>query len=152
MTPARPGWLTDDEYAFIYARVPRICADAVILDPRGRVLLTWRTIAPWKDLWQLPGGGVRLGESLEAALTRIVAEEVGLRVVEPPRLLGAIEFIEDGRPHVVSAVHRVVVADGAPRASWQGADPTWFETIPADTVAQQRRFLDDAIRAGRLRP
>lgn len=52
---------------------------AVILDD-DRVLLVKRGQEPLKGTWNLPGGVVELGETLEAALGREVLEETGLRV------------------------------------------------------------------------
>jgi 8-oxo-dGTP diphosphatase len=54
---------------------------AVIRDKEGRILLARR--APGQHLeghWELPGGKVEPGESLEAALQRELLEELGLAV------------------------------------------------------------------------
>jgi 8-oxo-dGTP diphosphatase len=55
---------------------PRIRVSA-ILRWRGRILLL-RHEKPTGEVWLLPGGGVRLGESLIAALRRELWEETGL--------------------------------------------------------------------------
>lgn len=71
-----------------------------------KVLLVQRAHAPFKGLWSLPGGRVRFGERLEAAVRREVEEETGIAL---PRyafycLHEAIET-ESGI-HAVIAVHR----------------------------------------------
>ncbi len=53
---------------------------AVIVDDRERVLLTRRAIAPFRDLWVMPGGKIDLGEPMIRALHREVREEVGIEV------------------------------------------------------------------------
>lgn len=53
---------------------------AVIVDDRERVLLTRRAVAPFRDLWVMPGGKIDLGEPMIRALHREVREEVGLEV------------------------------------------------------------------------
>jgi ADP-ribose pyrophosphatase YjhB (NUDIX family) len=55
---------------------PRIRVSA-ILRWQGRILLI-RHVKPSGEVWLLPGGGVRLGESLLVALRRELQEETGL--------------------------------------------------------------------------
>lgn len=54
---------------------------AVIVDERERVLLTRRSIPPFKNMWVMPGGKIDLGEPILTALKREVDEEVGLEIV-----------------------------------------------------------------------
>ena len=56
---------------------------ALIRDAAGRILITQRKAdKEWAPLkWEIPGGGVRAGETSEQAVLREVAEETGLRFV-----------------------------------------------------------------------
>ena len=77
-----------------YPEHPRIGVGAVILD-QGRVLLVRRGRPPGAGKWSLPGGLVRLGETLHAAVGREVAEECGL-TVSVVGLAGLVErVVED---------------------------------------------------------
>jgi 8-oxo-dGTP diphosphatase len=51
----------------------------LVRDDEGRVLLLKHTYRPGRP-WGLPGGGLRLGESLEDCIRREVREEANLRV------------------------------------------------------------------------
>lgn len=53
---------------------------ALIRDEKGRILITQRKAdKEWAPLkWEIPGGGVRAGETSEQAVLREVAEETGL--------------------------------------------------------------------------
>jgi ADP-ribose pyrophosphatase YjhB (NUDIX family) len=50
----------------------------------GRVVLVKRAHEPLKGMWNLPGGGLELGETLVAACAREVQEETGLAVEVGP--------------------------------------------------------------------
>jgi 8-oxo-dGTP diphosphatase len=64
----------------------RLAAYAVIVDDHDRALLAlWNEMS--EPLWTLPGGGVELDETVEAAAVREVREETGYDV-ELGRILG----------------------------------------------------------------
>lgn len=65
---------------------------AVVIDGEC-VLLVRRGQEPLMGEWSLPGGVVELGESLEEAIVREVAEETGL-AVRPERVLKSLDRIE----------------------------------------------------------
>lgn len=68
---------------------------AVIVDEEERVLLTRRSIPPFKDLWVMPGGKIDLGEPLLDALKREVREEVGIEV-DVDDLIDVFEHVTPG--------------------------------------------------------
>ena len=66
-----------------YPERPIVGVGAVIVD-EGKVVLIRRTHEPLQGQWSLPGGMVEIGETLEAALMREMAEETGLTVKVGP--------------------------------------------------------------------
>jgi 8-oxo-dGTP diphosphatase len=78
---------------------PFVGVGAVVLDHRGRVLLARRGHEPLMGEWSLPGGGVELGETLEAAVVREVLEETGLAVEVGPvvEVFDRVDHASDGR-------------------------------------------------------
>lgn len=68
---------------------------AVIVDEQERVLLTRRSIPPFKGMWVMPGGKIDLGEPILTALRREVDEEVGLDV-EVGELIDVFEHVTPG--------------------------------------------------------
>lgn len=86
---AAPGgrWLDGHEYRCsacgfrFFQNVATACG--VLVEARGRFLFLERAREPSKGLWGLPGGFVDPGESVEEALAREVAEEIGGRLAGP---------------------------------------------------------------------
>lgn len=62
-----------------YPESPRVGVGAVVVR-EGRVLLVRRGVPPSMGLWAIPGGGLRLGESLREGAEREVFEETGIRI------------------------------------------------------------------------
>ncbi|MHB1317793.1 MAG: NUDIX domain-containing protein [Anaerolineae bacterium] len=71
---------------------PEPTVGALVFDPDGRLLLM--RSHKWLGQYVMPGGHVELGESLEAALRREIAEETGLTIYDIA-FLGMQEFIYD---------------------------------------------------------
>lgn len=72
---------------------------AILLDRDGRIALVRHT---YLDQWYLPGGGVKKGESIDAALFRELAEEVGLTGARIERVLGVYHSRREGKDdHIV---------------------------------------------------
>jgi mutator protein MutT len=92
---------------------------AVVFDA-GCVLLVRRAKAPLAGEWSLPGGAVELGETLEQAVVREVAEESGLRVT-PLQVLKAFDYIDrdaEGR----ARFHYVLIDFLCRVEPWEGKD------------------------------
>jgi len=93
------------------------------------VLLVLRAAEPKQGHWALPGGTVELGETVEQALVREVAEEVGC-LVEPRCLLGMMDLISRD-PHDCIQFHFVLLhylcthVSGEIRAGSDASDARW---------------------------
>jgi 8-oxo-dGTP diphosphatase len=106
-------------------RAPRIRV-CLLLRWQDRVLLC-RQEKPGKEYWLLPGGGVEAGETLEEALHRELAEELGFE--DSLQLEGPIAVAEsiapDWKPDAKHVVHIVFGADLSYRSleDLEGSDP-----------------------------
>lgn len=69
---------------------------AVIVDDADRVVLTRRSIPPFRGLWVMPGGKIDLGEPIARAVSREVREEIGIDVVVGP-LVDVFEHLTPGQ-------------------------------------------------------
>jgi ADP-ribose pyrophosphatase YjhB (NUDIX family) len=114
-------------------------AFAIIFDEEAQVLLCHRTD---KDLWNLPGGRVELGESPWDTVIREVHEEVGLQV-RVERLLGVYAVPERGD---LVFNFLCVQTGGALTCSAEADGIGWFkqDSLPANTVRRHVERIVDA--------
>ena len=68
---------------FTYYVNPPVSVVAVLKNPQNEILLTKRKYDPGKGLFDLPGGFVEEGETLEQALIREIEEELNLKISNP---------------------------------------------------------------------
>ncbi|HTQ41620.1 MAG TPA: NUDIX domain-containing protein [Polyangiaceae bacterium] len=138
---------------------PEVVVGAVVLDPRGRVLLVRRGRPPGAGSWSLPGGHVEAGESLAAAIVREVLEETAVhaRVV---CALGVVPVAREGYAYSIHE-HLLVPLDpttAEPRAGDDAVDARWVDPREAavamglrhDAQAVVARGLAEARRRGLL--
>jgi ADP-ribose pyrophosphatase YjhB (NUDIX family) len=105
-------------------------ANAAIFDDEGARLLLVQRAGTGK--WQLPGGHMEVGESIEEACRREVREEIGLDV-EPVHLIGVysspgeITVYPDGtRNQGVTLLFRCDVRGGEERPGAESSDSGFF--------------------------
>src|SRR5947207_6378786 len=114
-----------------------------------KVLLIERALEPFKGKWALPGGFVRVDETLEEAARRELEEEAGLKDVFLEQLytFGAVD--RDPRERVVSVAHYALVklSDHRVKASSDAHRAAWFEVSDTPELA----FDHDQIVATALR-
>jgi 8-oxo-dGTP diphosphatase len=102
-----------------------------------KVLLIQRDLKPFEGKWALPGGFVRVEESLEDAARRELAEETGLRDIFLEQLYTFGAPDRDPRERVVSVAYYALVslADHKPKAATDARQAAWFSVDDAPDLA-----------------
>lgn len=102
-----------------------------------KVLFIERGLAPFKGQWAIPGGFVRVDETLDEAARRELEEETGLRSVFLEQLYTFGEVKRDPRERVVSVAYYALVklADARTRAATDAADAQWFQVSEPPKLA-----------------
>lgn len=111
---------------------PAVTTDIVIFTVRDKslqVLLIKRGLDPFKGKWALPGGFLKMGESLDTCASRELAEEAGLEGVYLEQLytFGAVD--RDPRERVVSVAYFALIpSDNVTlHAGTDADDASWFK-------------------------
>lgn len=113
---------------------PAVTTDSVVFGFDGRelhLLLIERGGEPYKGCWALPGGFVRMNETVEEGAMRELAEETNVRDVflEQYHVFSSVD--RDPRERVITVAfialvrksdYRLLAGDDAARASWFLAD------------------------------
>lgn len=132
--------------ARLYWKITRprtIGVRAVLVDDDNRVALVRHT---YTDQWYLPGGGVKKGESIEAALLRELEEEIAIKNPRIERVLGVYHSRREAKDdHIVIFAART----GRGASKMQRADlmeikeANWFplDDIPATASAATARRI-----------
>lgn len=102
-----------------------------------KVLLIQRALEPFKGRWALPGGFVRVDETLDNAARRELEEETGLKNVFLEQLYSFGKMDRDPRERVVSVAYYALVklSDHRAKAATDAANARWFPVSKIPKVA-----------------
>ena len=114
---------------------------AIVIDEVGKVLLVRHT---YGEGWYLPGGGVRRGEALEAAVRRELWEETGLTGDYGVAIHGTFRNTREFKKDTIS-VHVVHVPTVRPTANPEIAEQRYFDVtaLPPDVSPGTRRRIEE---------
>ncbi len=117
-------------YTYQYPH-PAVTTDIVIFSVRDnalQVLLINRGAEPFKGSWALPGGFVRIDESLDECAKRELHEEAGLEDVYLEQLYSFGKIGRDPRERVISVAYFTLTPSEhlKPAAGTDAADVRWF--------------------------
>ena len=135
--------LPQAEYEGIYAKVPRLTVEVVIVSSDG-VLLARRQAGPCQGLWHIPGGTVRFGERLSNAVHRVAGQELAVEV-DIDGLLGYVEYpshLERGVDWPVGIAFSVHLTPSSAGHFQPTPDAVaWFAQLPDEMHDEQKLFL-----------
>jgi 8-oxo-dGTP pyrophosphatase MutT (NUDIX family) len=128
-----------------FARALTMGVRAVVIDGDERVFLVKHTYVAG---WQLPGGGVEVGETLVDALKRELIEEGRIEVLGEPQLHGVFfnSFVSR-RDHVAIFVVRRFRQDRMPEPNREIAACGFFDPdkLPEDTTIGTRLRIAEVL-------
>lgn len=102
---------------------------------RNIILLTQRSIEPFKGYWCFPGGHIDPGETVEKAVIRETAEETGLDLQSPEFLGYCNEIFPEYNFHAVVLMFYGTAQGTLRPQPGEVADAAWFSTKKADSLS-----------------
>ena len=126
-------------FTYEYAR-PALTVDCVVFgldDDDLKVMLIQRDLEPFAGRWALPGGFVNVGEAVDRAARRELAEETGMQRVFLEQLYTFGAPGRDPREHVVSVAYYALVrlSDHRVQAATDARDAAWFAIDDVPSLA-----------------
>ncbi len=133
-----------------------VTVDLVVLTVRADALcalLVRRGEAPFRGKWALPGGFVRVTESVDAAAGRELAEETGVSGLHLEQLGTYGEPRRDPRMRVVSVAYLALAPDlPVPVAGTDAAAASWVPVEQVGPLAfDHARILADGVERARAK-
>jgi 8-oxo-dGTP diphosphatase len=98
-----------------------------VLDADGRVLLSRRGVPPFLGCWDIPGGFVVPGETLEDAVRRELREEAGVELVVGRLVATVPDVYGDGGDPTINAFFECRIAAGVPQPHDDVTELRWFD-------------------------
>jgi 8-oxo-dGTP pyrophosphatase MutT (NUDIX family) len=132
----------------LYWRLSRpmtLGARAAVFDAQGRVFLIQHS---YVGGWHLPGGGVEAGESVLAAMVRVLMEEGHIALTAPPRLHGVFfNGHVSRRDHVALFVVRDFEQISPPVPNREIVAHGFFppDALPAETTRATRQRIAEIL-------
>lgn len=136
-----------------------ITADCVIYGFDGerlKILLIERGVEPYKGMWALPGGFLRMDETIEETAKRELREETGLKDVFMTQFKMFSKVDRDPRERVVTVAFTALVRpkDYVLTAGDDASNALWFDEsrLPplafdhAEIIAEAHMYLEELLR------
>src|SRR3569623_1254157 len=136
------------EYEYPRAAITVDCVVFGLDETDLKVLLIQRKLQPFQHAWALPGGFVRVDETLDAAARRELEEEAGVTDVYLEQLytFGALD--RDPRERIVTVAYYALakLSDHGIRAATDAMGVGWFslDALPKLAIAHQD-IVDRAV-------
>jgi len=129
-------------------KTPLLTTDCVVVDAKRRVLLVRRAHPPFKGKYALPGGFIKIGETVEDACRRELMEETGVKAGRLELLGVYSDPKRDPRGHTCSVVFLARIARATPKGGDDAAAAEWVEDwSKLDLAFDHAKILRDAKRA-----
>jgi len=149
--------LPEDLFIFSTTLVPIVNIDLFVTNEKHQLLLSWRDDIYHGIGWHIPGGCVRLRETLEQRVLKTAEKELGVpieydeapftvrEIIEPEIRSGLSNQLE--RCHNISFLYSCSVKPGyTVPEQVDGVELRWFDSMPNDLLHTHMKLYGDIIK------
>lgn len=111
------------------SKVLQIGVKALIVNSSKEILLIKRTNYAGdrlKDLWDIPGGRIEIGEEPEDALFREITEEIGKVKITIDSPIQVKSIVNNSEKHIVRITYLCMYKNGTVHLSGEHSEFAWF--------------------------
>jgi ADP-ribose pyrophosphatase YjhB (NUDIX family) len=142
------GFLPGKDWKMILRSMPIPCVD-IVVEKDAKVLLGFRTIRPYRNVWALPGGRIRKHEYPHDAVERNL-DEIGISA-EVERFIGVfpVKFPRDpDKRYDITLCYRCGWRSGEPTITSELRRLDWFPpaSLPKQTGKNYARMIKVAFQ------
>lgn len=130
-------------YTYDYPH-PAVTTDCVVFGFDGhelKILLVERGIEPYKGMWALPGGFIRMDETAEQCAQRELQEETGLNLSLLKQFMTFSEVNRDPRERVISIAFYALARKSDVKGGDDAAQARWFALNKAPRLAFDHDYI-----------
>lgn len=151
--------LPESLFVFATTLMPVINIDILASNEKGEVLLTWRDDKFYGQGWHIPGGCIRIRESVDDRVRITALTELGTKVNYKKEDMIVREYMEGSRPwlddelercHNISllfpaTVPKDYVIDNKGKKEHDVGYIKWFNCIPEDLLDAHKKLYGDIL-------
>jgi len=135
------GWVDEDLFKKFRELMPLASVDILAVH-EDRLLLMLRNKEPGKDLWFVPGGRIRYGETLRQAAARKLREETGLSASMLEKKGVMCHFWPES--HYVSTFFLAYVTNDKITPNEEHRDYKWVSEVTDDLHPYVKHMIKEA--------
>lgn len=148
-----------DLFEFSTALLPFVNVDLLIQNSQGQILLSWRSDAHYGTGWQIPGGIIRMMETIDERIRKTAIREIGATVSYDSEPVAVHENLirayrgglrnQLERAHNIALIYKCRVPEGyaidnGDKAETDEGFLRWFEKFP-DNLLECHKVLKDDV-------
>lgn len=138
-----------DLFLFSTTLFPFVNVDLFIVNKLNQVLLSWRNDKYYGTGWQIPGGIIKMKETIDARIQNTALSEIGTKVIEDYSLLSVGEYIVSNdrtgldnqleRAHNIALLYKCNIPDDFQINNFEKGENDegylkWFDYIPGNIL------------------